>query len=302
MKKASLFLIFFIFLLIILYSLIFIIKTPKKLYIFQNLQKLFTLSPEDSILFLGKMGPGYYGGENTDAIFLVYIKDNKVYIIHIPRDLIVNINGDLYKINSLYGFKKIDRLLDEVNNLTGIKTKYYIVFDSYILKTIIDKMGGLDVDLKYPVTDAVSGYTLYPGKYHLSGDWIEWVVRSRYNPEGDFYRMRNQFIILKSLKNQLEKMPEEKIFEILNLINKLRIHYDTNLPPAKILGYINKIENIKNSDIKEIVFDFNSGVWENGYFNLKIGGQEFNAYGLIPKDGIGKYYTIRKKIKESIKD
>jgi len=302
MKRAFLFLIFFIFISIILYSSIFFIKTPKRFLIFQNFSKLFIPSSEDSILFLGKMGPGYYGGENTDAIFLVYLKDNKAYIIHIPRDLIINVDGGLYKINSLYGLRKTDRLLDEINNITGIRTKYYFVFDSYILRSMIDNIGGLDVELKYPVTDAVSGYTLYPGRYHLSGDWIEWVVRSRYNPEGDFYRMRNQFIILKSLKNQLQMMPKEKIFEILNLINKLKNHYDTNIPPTKIIEFLTKANDIKNSNIKEIIFDFNSGIWQSGYFNIKIGGQEFNVYGLIPKDGIGKYYKIRKEIREKTKD
>jgi len=302
MKKAFLFLIFFVFISIISYYLIFFIKTPKRLVILQNFSELFIPSSEDSILFLGKMGPGYYGGENTDAIFLVYLKDNKAYIIHIPRDLIINVDGSLYKINSLYGLKKIDRLLDEINNITGIKTKYYIVFDSYILRSIVDNIGGLNVELKYPVTDAATGYTLYPGKYHLSGDWIEWVVRSRFHPEGDFYRMKNQFIILKSLKNQLQTMPKEKIFELFSLISRLRGHYETNINLGKIIEFLNKAKNITNNNIKEIIFDLNSGVWQSGFFNIKIDSQEFNAYGLIPKDGVGKYYKIRKEIRAKTKD
>lgn len=301
MKKITGFLLFFIFLSIILYSLIFIFRTPKKIFLFQNFKELFTPVSYRSILFLGKMGPGYYGGENTDSIFLLYLIQNKAYIIHIPRDLIVKIDGNLYKINALYSLKKFDDLIKEINYLTGIKTKEYVVFDSYILKSLINKIGGLKVYLKYPITDAITGYTLYPGEYNLSGDWVEWVVRSRYNPEGDFYRMRNQFIILKAFKNQIENLDKDKLLEIFNLIVKSKDHYDTNISFPRFLEILNQIKNIKNNNIEEIIFDFNSGVWQAGYFDIKVDGIN-KVYGLIPKNGIGKYSEIREKIKEKIKD
>jgi len=296
-------LIAFILISIFLFLIFDVFSSNKKiLFIRESVGEFFKQENTEAILVLGKMGAGHYGSENTDAMLVLYLKDDKVFIIHIPRDLIVNINGENYKINSLYGFKKINELLKEVSLFTGIKVRKYIVFDNYILKEVVNKLGGLKVTLIYPVTDAVSGYTLKPGTYILNGEWVEFVVRSRYYPDGDFTRMKNQFIIIKSLKAQLSKEPLDKLLKIANDVIKMRNHYETNLEYAELLSFLNKLTKIPAENFKEIHLGYDKNLWSDGYFNIKINSHSAEAYGLIPKNGEGEYSTIRSIIKEKIKE
>ncbi|MCS7183745.1 MAG: LCP family protein [Patescibacteria group bacterium] len=297
----------FLSLLLSIFSLIFFIylfetfTLSKKIeFIRKEIPQLFKLEKSEAVLILGKMGYGYYGGENTDAIFVVYLKNNRGYIIHIPRDLIVMVdNNETYKINTLYSLKKIDKILFEVSSLTGIKITKYFVFDNYLLKKVVDALGGLDVDLKYPVSDALSGYTLPPGRKKLSGEWVEFVVRSRHYPQGDFTRMKNQFIIINSLKEKINSISLNEFLRLSNLIFQSKNHFETNLDYSEIFKLVSKFKKII---LKDIIIDLNSGLWRDDYFQVKLNNHSdyFYVYGLIPKDGIGKYENIRKKIKEEI--
>lgn len=301
MKKTILIFIFFILISLLFYLIFEVLNISKKVFIFNaNPINIFKADSSKAILFLGKMGGYHYGAENTDAMFVIYIKDKEIFIIHIPRDLIVKINGDFYKINSLYSFKKINELLFEVSNFTGLKVKKYVVIDSYIVKKVVDLLGGIEVELKYPVTDAVSGYTLHPGKYKLNGEWVDFVVRSRYYPDGDFTRMRNQFIIIKSLKENLQKTSIEKLLQIFNFIVGSKSHFETNLDYKEMIDLIRQLSKIRNEKIKEVWIGYDKNIWVDGYFNIKINSHYAPAYGLYPQNGVGEYSTIREKIKKEI--
>ena len=307
MKKELKILIFFIIFLSVIILFFDILLSDRKVYFIRKglenvLEEVFKPEDSNAILVLGKMGGWHYGAENTDAIFVVYLKMNSLFIIHIPRDLIVKIGNDFYKINSLWEFKKKEELLREVSLFTGLKIKKYIVFDSYLLKSVVDKIGGLKITLIYPVTDAVTGYTLKPGTYVLNGEMVEFVARSRYYPDGDFTRMKNQFIIVKSLKEQLSKEPLEKLLSLANFIIGLKNHYETNLSYGEIIKLINELSKIPGERIKEINIGYDKNIWLDGNFEIKINSHKVISYGLIPKNGPGEYSTIRKLIKEKIKE
>jgi LCP family protein required for cell wall assembly len=297
--KNIVYLIFFCLLIIVLAILLNNITLTKKIeFIRKELPQLFVLEKPETYLFLGKMGYGYQGGENTDSIFVVYLKRNKAYIIHIPRDLIVRVDNNLYKINSLYALGKKRELLAEVSNLTGFNVQKYVVFDIHIIKKIVDILGGLEVDLKYPVTDALTGYTLPAGKRKLNSEWIEFVLRSRYYPQGDFTRMENQFIIIKSLKERLKNISFNEYLKLTNLILQSKRNIETNLNYREIFNLADKL---KKSQFIDIILDFNTNLWLSDYFEIKVDDENFfYINGLIPKDGIGQYEQIRTKIQEKI--
>jgi len=301
--KAVYYIIIFVLIGFIFAEIFYLLNSPKKIFIYREinnfLEENIFLDKSKNILFLGKMGKGYEGGENTDSIFILHIRKNKAYVIHIPRDLIIKIDDSFYKINSLYGLKKIDLLLKEVSNFSGLKVNHYIVFDIFVLKKTVDLLGGIEVDLKYPVTDAVTGYTLYPGRYKLNGEWIEFIVRSRYYPRGDFTRMENQFIIIKSLKERFKKLSTKELLNIVNIFFYSKNHFETNLNYSQIISFIKYIYKINN--VEEINFDLSSNLWEDNFYLINIDhSSKVTAYGLIPKNGAGEYSVLRKEIKKRI--
>jgi LCP family protein required for cell wall assembly len=301
--KTVYYIIIFVLIAIIFAQIFYLLNSSKKILIYKEINNFFEekffYDDSKSILFLGKMGQGYKGGENTDSIFLLHIRKNKAYIIHIPRDLIVKIDDGFYKINSLYSLNKIDFLLKEISNFTGLKVENYIVFDMFVLKKTIDALGGLEVELKYPVTDAITGYTLPSGKHKLNGEWVEFVVRSRYYPQGDFTRMENQFIIIKSLKERLKKLSTAELLNIINVFISSKNHFQTNLNYPQLISFVKYIYKIK--DIEEINFDLSSNLWQDGFYFINIDNSfKVEAYGLLPKNGTGEYSIFRKEIKKRI--
>ena len=103
-----------------------------------------------NILFLGKGGAGHEGGGLTDSITLAsfnYAK-KEINLIAIPRDLWYNGR----KINSVFA-TSAETLKNDVGQITGLKTDYYLAVDFANLVSGIDLLGGIDVDNPKTWTD-----------------------------------------------------------------------------------------------------------------------------------------------------
>jgi LCP family protein required for cell wall assembly len=284
----------------ILLVMLLIASVPKKYFYQDGWQRLFSLERDENILILGKPGFGYYGGENTDSMIVMNIKNDRVFLIYIPRDLIIKNGQHLYKINSLSALNKRDVLLEEVEKITNLRMDNFIEYDLYFVRKLVDAVGGIDVEIKKPVIDAVSGYTLLPGQRHLNGEWVEFVLRSRYAYEGDFFRMKNQFEIIKALERKIKILPTEDMLKLTKVLEANKKHYQTNLSPLEILNILAKIEKTDLNKITEIIPGFGTNLWQDGQFQIGLDGYSGLAYGLIPREGVGRYFMINKYINNEI--
>ena len=273
-----------------LFSFLFI--SQKNIFFLNNFSSILN-SGDFTLLLLGKPGPGYIGSENTDSIMVMYYqhKNNKLFLIPIPRDLIIrDEKGNLEKINALYEKKKINLLLKKAEEFTGLRIKNYLAVDLNLVISLVDFLGGLEVELDEPVIDAVTLYTIPAGKQKLNGYLIELVLRSRYNPEGDFFRQKNQIKVIIALKDKLVSLnPEEKL-ALMKFLEAKRYYWQTNLSKQEILNLSWKIKDIKNLKMEPIVFRTKNGFLTSGYFNIY---NTENVYGLYPSSGIDNYEKIR---------
>lgn len=290
----------------IAFSLLFILGLillmPKGYFYQQNINQDEFFVPDDSqnILLLGQPGPGYYGAFNTDTIILVHLKANKAYLVYIPRDLIVKLNGQSYKINSLFSLNRRQELLQEASRLTGLAVAQYIVFDLHVVKKIVDAVGGVEIEITRPVIDAVSGYTLSSGRRHLDGNLTEFVLRSRFAFEGDFFRMGNQLEIIKALLGQIESLSREDMLKLVQVVQAQKSHYESSLGSLGLLEFLSKFQKISPTNINGIILGFDTGLWNDGSFTVTLDNYQSRAYGLIPKEGIGQYFKIRTYINNAI--
>lgn len=258
-----------------------------------------------AFLLLGKPGPGYIGSENTDSLMVVYYNrlKNKIFLIPIPRDLVIkNENGELEKINSLYEEKRIDLLLGKVSAFTGIKVKDYFAVDMELVKKLVDKLGGVEIVLDQPVVDAASLYTLPPGRYKLDGSLVEFILRSRYNSEGDFFRIKNQMKFLQALKDKLLSLNNNEIMELLKFLEANKYYWDSSFDKNTLLLYFLKTKDFRGLQIVPIIVDLKSGLLKSDYF--EIYGTP-NVSGIYPASGVDKFdsinYYLWSKIKENLK-
>lgn len=114
------------------------------------------------------------GSARTDAMLLLTVspKTKKITMTSIPRDTYTQINAPNYngrgKINSAYAHGGIDSTVDAVESLfaekqfnatTGTEEilnkfpiNYYLTLDFNAFESIIDALGGIDVEVKLPET------------------------------------------------------------------------------------------------------------------------------------------------------
>jgi LCP family protein required for cell wall assembly len=169
---------------------------------------------------------------NTDTIILIRIPNNgkSATAISIPRDSYVQA-PDLgkTKINGVYGQTREakraslikagdsaadamaqgteagrDALIKTVANLTGVTVDHYAEIGLLGFALITDALGGVEVCLKDPVFEPMSGADFPAGRQKLNGPQALSFVRQRHDlPRGDLDRVVRQQAFMASLAHRV---------------------------------------------------------------------------------------------------
>ncbi len=257
-------------------------------------------TPDFSILVLGKVGQGNGGKWHTapllaDAIFLILYRSQakQIDIVSIPRDLYGNFGGEIFKINEVLRRKKIDSLLAKLPEITGVETKKYAVLDLGAVKKFIDLLDGVDVELTSDVVDSVSGYRMKAGAQHLSGDDVVWIIRNRFASEGDFFREKNQHLIMASAIEKYRGLTEsEKLKFLLRMATEIG-SIETNISAGDILPFT---EMKNGAKFESVVVDFKTGLVRSS--TASVGSS--TAYIILPSAGMDNYEKIKDYIRLKI--
>jgi LCP family protein required for cell wall assembly len=169
---------------------------------------------------------------NTDTIILVRIPNNgkSATAISIPRDTYVSAPGlGKTKINGVYGQTKEEKrvslvgsgvapaeaeaegteagreaLIKTVADLTGVTVDHYAEIGLLGFALITDALGGVNVCLKEPVYEPLSGADFPAGWQKLNGPQALSFVRQRHDlPRGDLDRVVRQQVVMASLAHQV---------------------------------------------------------------------------------------------------
>ncbi len=178
---------------------------------------------------------GHQGGDLTDSIMIISIdtKNHKAFLLSVPRDLWVNVDGGHQKINAAYvdgkanGFSQqgypnggMGQLEQVIEADFGITINYYALVNYTALRDAVSAVGGVDVTIQSSdprgLYDPNIDYTtkgplvkLTNGTHHLNGQQALDLARARgdsYRSYGfaqsDFTRTANQRLLLVSLKSK----------------------------------------------------------------------------------------------------
>ncbi len=141
------------------------------------------------------------GGGNTDTIMLgAYdIANQKLNVMSIPRDTMVNVPWDIKRINGVYGMnggkeKGIAALYTEVSQLVGFVPDYSIVVEWKAVGELVDAIGGVDFNVPYYMDYDDSTQNLHihfnKGMQHLNGkdamNLLRWRQNSKFNEDGSY--------------------------------------------------------------------------------------------------------------------
>jgi LCP family protein required for cell wall assembly len=167
----------------------------------------------------------------TDTIILATVVPLKPYIgmLSIPRDLWVNVPGvGEQRINTAYFFAEANApgagpgaALQTVRENFGVPVRYYALVHMFGLTSVIDALGGVDIDLASPV----GGFPA--GTYHFNGEDALSFVRERSSSD-DFSRMVRTQILLSAV---IKKVISPAYWSALpQFVYSLTQVVDTNIP------------------------------------------------------------------------
>jgi LCP family protein required for cell wall assembly len=162
-----------------------------------------------SLLVLGVDGENIASDE-VDALMLFHVdaEGRRAFLLSIPRDLYVEVPGhDQTTIGSVYGLGARDEAMgalvlvrETVSATLGLAVEHTLMvrFESFV--TLIDMIGGVDVDVLYPIEDddfpdGRGGFDplfIPAGRQHLSGVLALRYARTRAIPAPGFDRTFRQ--------------------------------------------------------------------------------------------------------------
>ena len=253
-----------------------------------------------NFLFLGIAGEGNSAPLLTDTILIINSspKGENPIVVSIPRDLLVKYPDKNYytKINALYRYGGIQTIATKIYEITGLETDYYLILDLATVKTIIDKLNGIDVmveediyDPKFPAPyDSYEIFSLKKGIQHLDGETALKYIRTRNQAQGDFSRIEHQQQVINAIKDKILKFNFIWNFpKILGLWNLLKDNAQTNISLLDLKYAWNLIKKANLGEVK-----FNTIAPPLIVSDTKILSGE-TASVLIPKNGVDNYQEIK---------
>lgn len=126
--------------------------------------------------------------DNADMLMLIVFDTNtgEIHACSIPRDTMVNISGDIKKINSTI-FGGVNNTKNWVRKTLGVYPNFYVMVDWQAVGDLVDAVGGVYFDVPIPMhyidENSKNGFTidLWQGYQLLDGDKAMQLIRWRKN-------------------------------------------------------------------------------------------------------------------------
>jgi LCP family protein required for cell wall assembly len=250
-----------------------------------------------NILLLGSDNDGKFNFPAllTQVMMIVHIDpDNgSVTLVSIPRDSWVSVPevGGMHKIDQAYflGATQHNSFDDGIRLARAtVEQDYGITIDRYAwvglsgFASVIDTLGGVDIDVTHPIvddtypddtgnsTDPFAYRRLYiaPGPQHLDGQQALEYVRSRHaDLVGDIGRTNRQQAVLAALKKKLTLV--NVVTNLTQLIKDLQGKVYTDLSPEEMLAFANLGRALPDSAVQHLTLGPGAGKQDYGdYANV----------------------------------
>ena len=291
-----------------------------------NFQENLSSQKSINLLFLGVAGNGSRGALLTDTIIIVNIDFDKkqAAVFSLPRDLWIQIpnSSNKIKLNALYLFnnnnksdfskaKSFNLVQEKIEEITGLKINYVTIFDLVGFGKLVDAVGGINIYLSQEMIDpnlvnphnTSEIFDLSPGWHYLDGATAIKFVRTRYSPNGDFYRMNNQHLVIAALRDKIIQLSNVwNLMAWLKIYNSMNNHYISNLDFNTLWELFNSFKNIKTGQIK--YFSITNRPPDNLLISSSVPGVYENAttsvFILLPRAGFENYDEIKQFIYDSL--
>ena len=175
----------------------------------------------------------------ADALQLVVIDTarRRGTVVSFPRDSYVPIPGHgTNKINAAMAFGGPRLLVATFERLTGLTIDYYALTSFDGLTDIVNKVGGVQVNVDMNLRDSLAGAFLDKGKRNLTGGQALAYARARKTlPGGDFDRSRHQGQLLLGGLGTFQRQVAKDPTRVMTWLAVMRDEVKTDLPFPELL-------------------------------------------------------------------
>jgi LCP family protein required for cell wall assembly len=192
----------------------------------------------------------------ADALQLVVLDTVKRrgVVLSFPRDSYVPIPGHgTNKINAAMAFGGPQLLVSTFEQLTGLPIDYYALTSFDGLTDIVNKVGGVQVNVDMNLRDAFAGAFLNKGRRKLNGGQALAYARARKTlPGGDFDRSRHQGQVLLGGLGTFQRQVAKDPARVMSWLAVMRDEVKTDLPFPELLRLSLLATKVPVSGIKNV--------------------------------------------------
>ena len=161
-----------------------------------------------NILLIGKDD----GRSDTAMVVQLNAAGDQARVVSIPRDTMVprprcgnHPPASIAMFNSAFSTGGAACTVATVEQLSGIRIDHFVQIDFNGFRDVIDRLGGIDVNMPEPIDDEKSGLHVPAGPTRLDGTQALAFVRTRYSigDGSDLNRIKNQHVFMRALSEKL---------------------------------------------------------------------------------------------------
>lgn len=225
------------------------------------------------------------GSSDSIIILTIDTKHNKVKMTSVMRDTYVHIDGHgKDKITYAYEYGGAALAVKTLNENFNLNIEDYVTVDFFDLQKIIDKLGGVQIDVQPDEIQYMNGYLkeltkldniqyvpqTKTGPQVLDGLHAVAYSRIRYTTGGDFVRTERQRTVLMQLLNKVKGGGSLKL---ASNINDLLPYVETSMTNMEILNMGTDVMKLGVNNIEQERFPIDgycSGLYVNNVWYLNI--------------------------------
>lgn len=191
---------------------------------------------------------------HNDSIHLVSINPSRgrATVLGFPRDSWVSLPGrGMAKITDAMVYGGPQLAIQTVEQLTGIDIHYYVLTSFQGLIRMVDAIGGLEIEVEYPMFDDSAHSAFEPGKHTLNGGEALAFARDRHSaPGGDIGRSFNQgrlmVAALRKLRGDFARDPATLFGWVVAGVRNIRtdLPFDEMFDLAVTASQVEKVTNM----------------------------------------------------------
>ncbi|ENZ03492.1 hypothetical protein HMPREF1092_00679 [Clostridium thermobutyricum] len=218
-----------------------------------------------NILLIGTDARSLDEPARSDSIMILTIDNNikKIKLTSIMRDTFVDIPGHgENKINAALSIGGVPLLIDTINQNFSMNLDKYLMVNFWGFESIIDILGGIEVDIKDYEIDQLNKYIgeqhdskekspkiVHPGVQLLDGQQALSYARIRKTGNGDYERTDRQRRVLSIIA---EKFKDVSPLKYPSFMTEMLPHIKTNIEPFALLNYAYTASKFPSLDFEQL--------------------------------------------------